>query len=252
MSATLSSSSSSFTRRDQEKLRPSSQEVKPDRHNETSKVVDDKNKSSILQKSQTSSSSKKSHTPSSSYSSALLSQAEMIHQSESDINKSHPHYIPEPSTPNLALSTPRTPSSKPRAGRKRWALNFGSKTGSLKSIKSESGSHKSVESLDGSASTGKGGGFGPLMMATLHGLTRSRPDLLAESMATFSQPSKMPKDEIGAYLEAKLEEGEVLREFERIPKKKMTNCHFNTAVLAENILRNRFKVGVLRMLLLNR
>ena len=136
-------------------------------------------------------------------------------------------------------STPRTPSSKPRAGRKRWALNFGSKTGSLKSVKSESGSHKSQDSLDGSSTLKSG--FGPMMMATLHGLTRSRPDLLAESMATFSQPSKMPKDEIGTYLESKLEEGEVLREFERIPKKKHQNCHFNVAVMAENIPRNRFK-----------
>ena len=59
-----------------------------------------------------------------------------------------------------------------------------------------------------------------MMLATLHGLTRSRPDLLAESLATFStfsSPSRMPKDEIGAHLEAKLAEGEVLREFERIP-----------------------------------
>ena len=46
-------------------------------------------------------------------------------------------------TPNAAsnkantIHTPRTPSSKPRAGRKRWAFNFGgSKTGSLKSLKS--------------------------------------------------------------------------------------------------------------------
>jgi protein tyrosine phosphatase len=138
--------------------------------------------------------------------------------------------------------TPRTPSSKPRAGRKRWALNFGSKTGSLKSIKSESGSHKSHDSFDGSSSTSAGGrGFGPMMLATLHGLTRSRPDLLAESMATFSKPSKMPKDEIGAYLEAKLEEGEVMREFECVHKKKLDDCHFNTAVMAENIPRSRFK-----------
>lgn len=35
------------------------------------------------------------------------------------------------------INAPRTPSSKPRAGRKRWAFNFGgSKTGSLKSLKS--------------------------------------------------------------------------------------------------------------------
>ena len=37
----------------------------------------------------------------------------------------------------VSSNTPRTPSSKPRAGRKRWAFNFGgSKTGSLKSLKS--------------------------------------------------------------------------------------------------------------------
>ena len=68
--------------------------------------------------------------------------------------------------------------------------------------------------------------FGPMMMATLHGLTRSRPDLLTESLTTFSTftaPAKMPKDEIGAHLEGKLAEGEVLREFERIPKRKLDN-----------------------------
>lgn len=144
---------------------------------------------------------------------------------------------PNTSKPN----NPRTPSSKPRAGRKRWALNFGNKTGSLKSVKSEGGhSHKSQGSFDGSVKSNSGGGFGPMMLATLHGLTRSRPDLLAESMATFSQPSKMPKDEIGAYLESKIDEGEVLREFERIPKKKHTNCNFVVAMTAENIPRNRF------------
>ena len=88
-----------------------------------------------------------------------------------------------------------------------------------------------------------------MMLATLHGLTRSRPDLLAESMATFStfsSPSRMPKDEIGAHLEAKLAEGEVLREFERIPKKKLPSGNgyeqlFRTATLAENTPLNRFK-----------
>ena len=86
-----------------------------------------------------------------------------------------------------------------------------------------------------------------MMLATLHGLTRSRPDLLAESLATFStfsSPSRMPKDEIGAHLEAKLAEGEVLREFERIPKKKLpsgTAVQFRTATLAENVQLNRFK-----------
>ena len=54
----------------------------------------------------------------------------------------------------------------------------------------------------------------------------------------------MPKDEIGAYLEAKLSDGEVLREFERIPKKKIASdakTMFKTATMAENVTRNRFK-----------
>ena len=46
------------------------------------------------------------------------------------------HLTPTTSKANT-IHTPRTPSSKPRAGRKRWAFNFGgSKTGSLKSLKS--------------------------------------------------------------------------------------------------------------------
>ena len=55
---------------------------------------------------------------------------------------------------------------------------------------------------------------------------------------------RMPKDEIGAYLEAKLSDGEVLREFERIPKKKFSadaTTMFKTATMAENVQRNRFK-----------
>ena len=78
-----------------------------------------------------------------------------------------------------------------------------------------------------------------MMMATLHGLTRSRPDLLTESLTTFSTftaPAKMPKDEIGAHLEAKLAEGEVLREFERIPKKKLEDCRFDTAMQVSGIV----------------
>lgn len=143
------------------------------------------------------------------------------------------------------IHTPRTPSSKPRAGRKRWAFNFGgSKTGSLKSLKSVKSSGEEEEEKKESSMK-----FGPMMLATLHGLTRSRPDLLAESMATFStfsSPSRMPKDEIGAHLEAKLAEGEVLREFERIPKKKLPSGTgyeqlFRTATLAENVPLNRFK-----------
>lgn len=152
------------------------------------------------------------------------------------------------STPTGSVPPPRTPSSKPRAGRKRWAFNFGgSKTGSLKSLKSVK-STGDADDTDSHRDTSSSIKLGPMMLATLHGLTRSRPDLLAESLATFStfsSPSRMPKDEIGAHLEAKLAEGEVLREFERIPKKKLPSGGyeqlFRTATLGENSLLNRFK-----------
>ena len=110
-------------------------------------------------------------------------------------------------------------------------------------MKSASASRDQLDNLDSSSSSK----LGPMMLATLHGLTRSRPDLLLESMTTFSAfttPSRMPKEEIGAYLEAKIAEGEVLREFERIPKKKLSSdakTMFKTSTLAENVPRNRFK-----------
>lgn len=109
-------------------------------------------------------------------------------------------------------------------------------------MKSASSSRDQLDNIDSSGSK-----LGPMMLATLHGLTRSRPDLLLESMTTFSAfttPSRMPKEEIGAYLEAKIAEGEVLREFERIPKKKLSSdakTMFKTATMAENVPRNRFK-----------
>ena len=190
-------------------------------------------------------------------------------------------------------TTPRTPSSKPRAGRKRWALNFGSKTGSLKSVVGR-GRGSGGGSGDGSGRGGGGGdsggdlsrdgfgeqgvggvgggsgssknssGFGPLMLATLHGLTRSRPDLLSESLSSPSLlalsagPSRLPKEEVGEHLRAKLAGGEVLREFERVPRRRPVAAtsrgrgsrggsgggggnEFRTATLAENLPRSRFR-----------
>ena len=150
-------------------------------------------------------------------------------------------------------NTPRTPAPKPRGVRRKWGFHFGgSKSGSLKSIKSNKSEDSSTghDVEEGGKRSNSDQKFGPMMLATLHGLTRSRPDLLTESLATFSAfttPARMPKEEIGAHLEAKLAEGEVLREFERIPKRKLeqdTNQArnmFRTACLAENVSRNRFK-----------
>ncbi|XP_071747757.1 tyrosine-protein phosphatase non-receptor type 21 [Lepeophtheirus salmonis] len=131
-------------------------------------------------------------------------------------------------------------SNKPKAGRKRWALNFGNKSGSLKSIKSEGGK-SGTERSPGNRSR-------PSMLAAFSGLTRSRPDLLSNSVCEeivpplrISSPSKMGKEEIGPYLEGKLVDGEVLREFEMIPRKRESASSFFAATLPENILRNRFE-----------
>jgi tyrosine-protein phosphatase non-receptor type 14/21 len=84
--------------------------------------------------------------------------------------------------------------------------------------------------------------MGAMMLANLHGLTRSRPDILAESLANaFNAPAKIPKESIGSFLEAKLAEGEVVREFEKIPKKKTVGCNVSVATMPENIARNRFR-----------
>ena len=153
--------------------------------------------------------------------------------------------------PNLSSSNAKTPaSSKPRAGRKRWMLNFGNKTGSLKSVKSRH---------DSGNSSGGGGG---LVSSFLNGLSKSKPDLStsgsmvspansfnkgpppAKMNGDFSLrvPSKMPKEEIGAFLEQKLREGEVLREFENIPKKRTTAGYAHkVSCQPENIPRNRFQ-----------
>eukprot|EP00092_Neocalanus_flemingeri_P049143 GFUD01056369.1.p1 GENE.GFUD01056369.1~~GFUD01056369.1.p1 ORF type:complete len:467 (+),score=138.44 GFUD01056369.1:778-2178(+) len=123
-------------------------------------------------------------------------------------------------------------------GRKRWGLNMAVKSGSLKSNKSEKSDGGSKSGDDSRHSSGRG--MGAMMLANLHGLTRSRPDILAESFVNaFNSPAKIPKESIGSFLEAKLAEGEVVREFEKIPKKK-ANCNTSIANLPENLPRNRF------------
>ena len=69
-------------------------------------------------------------------------------------------------------------------------------------------------------------------------ISRSRPDLTSE--IEFKDPTKIPKESIGPFLESKLQEGDVLREFETIPKKKVTGCNTSVAELPENVDRNRF------------
>ena len=122
-------------------------------------------------------------------------------------------------------------------GRRRWGLNITNKSGSVKSNKSDKSGDDSRQSSG--RSRGKSG-MGA-MLANLHGLTRSRPDMLSESVSdVFSAPTKIPRESLGNYLENKLTEGEVVKEFEKIPKKK-SECNVTVANLAENIARNRFK-----------
>ena len=77
-------------------------------------------------------------------------------------------------------------------------------------------------------------------MTCIAGLSRSRPDILADSqLSAFNCPANIPKESCGAFLEAKLAEGEVVREFEKIPKKKSSHCNNSVATLPENLSRNR-------------
>ena len=115
------------------------------------------------------------------------------------------------------------------------------KSGSLKSNKSEKSDGGSKSGDESRQSSGRG--VGAMMLANLHGLTRSRPDILSDSchqVTAFTAPNKIPRESLGNYLETKLAEGEVVKEFERVPKKK-AESNVTIATLPENIPRNRFK-----------
>jgi len=140
--------------------------------------------------------------------------------------------------------------SRPK-GRKRWGLNMASKSGSLKSTKSDKsdggGSKSGDESRNSSGrGHGSGRGVGAMMLANLQGLTRSRPDLLSDHSVQdpppeFRAPTKIPKESIGPFLENKLLEGDVVREFQLIHKKKVAGCNTSVADMEENLDRNRFQ-----------
>ncbi|XP_071041990.1 tyrosine-protein phosphatase non-receptor type 21 [Parasteatoda tepidariorum] len=78
--------------------------------------------------------------------------------------------------------------------------------------------------------------MGPMLVAAMNGLCLSRPNFLAPTLSTL----RIPNDTRIQALESRLSEGQVFLEFERIPKKK-PNADFTTALLPENVLRNRFK-----------
>ena len=113
------------------------------------------------------------------------------------------------------------------------------KSGSLKSNKSEKSDGGSKSGDESRQSSGRG--VGAMMLANLHGLTRSRPDILSDSVVSaFTAPNTIPRESLGNYLETKLTEGEVVKEFEKVPKKK-ADSNVTIASLPENIPRNRFK-----------
>ena len=88
------------------------------------------------------------------------------------------------------------------------------KSGSLKSNKSEKSDGGSKSGDESRQSSGRG--VGAMMLANLHGLTRSRPDILSDSVVSaFTAPNKIPRESLGNYLETKLTEGEVVKEFSR-------------------------------------
>ncbi|MBN3313185.1 PTN14 phosphatase, partial [Atractosteus spatula] len=77
----------------------------------------------------------------------------------------------------------------------------------------------------------------PLMMAALNGLYVSRMPVPENQQ---DDSSKVTTDERCKILERKLEEDRVFTEYEQIPKKK-ADCVITTAILPENVERNRFR-----------
>ena len=130
-------------------------------------------------------------------------------------------------------------------GRKRWGLNIGVKSGSVKSNKSEKSDG------DSRHSSGRSKGVGGMLANISQGLTRSRPDLLSDNSyiadQAFTLPNKIPRESLGQYLETKLTEGEVVKEFEKISKRKV-ECNISVASLEENIPRNRYNKYLLLQL----
>ncbi|KAH0622705.1 hypothetical protein JD844_025239 [Phrynosoma platyrhinos] len=77
----------------------------------------------------------------------------------------------------------------------------------------------------------------PLMLAALNGLSIARVPVPEDSQ---DEGAKVPMDERCKLLRRKLEEGMVFTEYEQIPKKKADGI-FTTAMLPENIERNRVR-----------
>nr|XP_060610263.1 tyrosine-protein phosphatase non-receptor type 14 [Anolis sagrei ordinatus] len=77
----------------------------------------------------------------------------------------------------------------------------------------------------------------PLMLAALNGLSVARVPVPEDSQ---DEGAKVPMDERCRLLRRKLEDGMVFTEYEQIPKKKVDGI-FTTAVLPENIERNRVR-----------
>ncbi|XP_067119789.1 tyrosine-protein phosphatase non-receptor type 21 [Centruroides vittatus] len=78
--------------------------------------------------------------------------------------------------------------------------------------------------------------MGPMLVAAMNGLALSHPDIIL----TQEEENKKPRDARVQQLENRLAEGQVFLEFEQIIKKKPVD-DFSTALLPENLGRNRFK-----------
>ncbi|XP_015282155.1 PREDICTED: tyrosine-protein phosphatase non-receptor type 21 isoform X2 [Gekko japonicus] len=80
--------------------------------------------------------------------------------------------------------------------------------------------------------------IGPLKLAALNGLTLSRLPLPDQGK---EEPARTTNDERSKGLEQRLEQGMVFTEYERIPKKRLTDGECSIARLPENAERNRFQ-----------
>lgn len=78
--------------------------------------------------------------------------------------------------------------------------------------------------------------MGPMLIAAMNGLALSHPDVIL----TKEEENQKPRDARVQQLENRLAEGQVFLEFEQIIKKKPID-DFGSALLPENLNRNRFK-----------
>jgi len=156
--------------------------------------------------------------------STVQDDSEMLEKSQFDVTKM--------SMNNLSSAGSVNSSTKSKE-KKKWSISMVRKSSTIKLDKQDTGE--------------SGIKVGSLFLSSLQGLTKSKSDLLKDynqnqNSDEFTEQSSLPRESLAFLLKSKLTEGEVVKEFERIPKKKVDwESHVNIASMVENVPRNRFK-----------